>query len=114
MLIIVAPSPIRDFPIYDTLLGMKTSLIIPDALYRQLKRRAADRKTTISELVTEYLRKGLAEKPGKKPLLPLPTFDLGRPLVNIADRSALHEAMDRERDERLYGSREATERRVRR
>lgn len=84
---------------------MKTSLIIPDPLYRQVKRRAAERKTTISQLVAEYLRQGLQEKPRAEKLPPLPTFDTGGPpLVNISDRNALYEVLDRERDERLYGS----------
>lgn len=84
---------------------MKTSLIIPDPIYRQVKRRAAERKITISELVAEYLCKGLAKTPPREPLPPLPTFDMGPFLVDINDKEAMYEVLDRERDEHLYGSR---------
>jgi len=40
---------------------MKTTLIIPDPVFRNLKRRAAERNETLSALVTEYLVQGLRE-----------------------------------------------------
>jgi len=83
---------------------MKTTLIIPDPVFRNLKRRAAERKETMSALVTEYLRQGLrATRKPKRPFS-FPTFSAGPPKVNIADREALYDLLDVERDRRLYGA----------
>ena len=75
---------------------MKTTLIIPDPVFRNLKRQSAESGTTLSELVTELLRIGLREleKPKRRRLPPLPTFKMGPPKVNIADRDALYRAME--------------------
>jgi hypothetical protein len=83
---------------------MKTTLVIPDPVFRDLKRRAAERNETMSALVTEYLRQGLrgARKPRKR--FTFPTFSAGPPLVDITDRDALYEVLDAERDQRLYGA----------
>lgn len=40
---------------------------------------------------------------GERP--PLPTWSGGKPLVDVANREALYEAIDAERDVRLYGKR---------
>jgi hypothetical protein len=74
---------------------MKTTLLIPDPLFRRLKRRALESGETLSSLVAEILRKGLAETPKPSRLPPLPTFDMGRASVDVADRNALYEAMER-------------------
>jgi hypothetical protein len=72
---------------------MKTTLIIPDTLMRELKRRAARRRETLSAVVAEALRRGLADLPmGDLP--PLPVHSIGRPLVDIADRDALYRVME--------------------
>ncbi len=85
---------------------MKTTLIIPDPLFRDLKRRAVERNETLSGLVTEFLRQGLQEKPKPKRLLPLPSFKMGwPPKVNLNDRKTLYDFLEAERDERLYGAR---------
>jgi len=73
---------------------MKTTLVIPDPVFRDLKRRAAERNETLSALVTEYLRKGRTERPKSVKLPPLPSFNLGREKVNVADRDALYEATE--------------------
>jgi hypothetical protein len=82
---------------------MKTTLIIPDPVFRDLKRRAADRNETMSALVTEFLVQGLHES--RKPRRPFrfPTFSVGPPRVDVANREALFDLLDRERDARLYG-----------
>jgi hypothetical protein len=72
---------------------MKATLVIPDHLLRELKRRAARRGQTLSAVVAEVLRLGLAEQPPKK-LPPLPTHRMGRPLVDLADRDALYRVME--------------------
>lgn len=73
---------------------MKTTLMIPDQLFRELKRRAAERNQTLSAVVAETLRCGLSagETASAAPLLP--TFRLGRPKVDLADRDALFRAME--------------------
>ena len=74
---------------------MKTTLILPDHLMRELKRRAARRGQTLSSVVAEVVRRGLAQPDQSAELTPLPVHRLGRPKVNIADRDALDRAMDR-------------------
>ena len=75
---------------------MKTTLVLPDPVFRALKRCAVERDETVSELATEFLRKGLAARPNRKRLSPLPTFDMGRAKVDVADRDALYEAMEQD------------------
>jgi hypothetical protein len=91
------------FRTYDMVFRMKTTLIIPDPVFRDLKRNAAKRGTTMSELAAELLRKGLDERPKPSRLPPLPSFNAGRILVDVADRDALYDVLDAERDARLYG-----------
>lgn len=76
------------------LFPMKTTLIIPDHLVRELKRRAARRGQTLSAVVAEVLRQGLEAPPADEELRPLPTYRMGRPKVDVADRDALYRAMD--------------------
>jgi len=88
----------------DMVFHMKTTLIIPDPLFHDLKRQAAKRGTTLSELAAELLRGGLSQRPKPARLPPLPSFKMGwPPQINIADREALYDLLDAERDERLYG-----------
>jgi len=84
---------------------MKTTLIIPDPVFRDLKRRAAERNETLSALATEYLRQGLrATRKPKRPFT-FPTFKMGwPPRVDISNREALYDLLDAERDQRLYGA----------
>lgn len=76
------------------LFPMKTTLIIPDHLVRELKRLAARRGKTLSAVVAEVLRRGLAEPRGGVKLPPLPAHRMGRPAVDVADREALYRAME--------------------
>lgn len=79
---------------------MKTTLIIDDGVMRRLKEAAARRGTTISELVDTALRLFLEPKDRaatNPPLLPTWNFG-GPPLVDIADREALHRVIDADRD----------------
>ena len=73
---------------------MKTTLMIPDSVYVRLKRRAAREGTTISALVTEYLRLGLRSRAAAVELEPLPSFDAGKAAVDVADRDALFRVME--------------------
>jgi hypothetical protein len=65
----------------------------------ELKREAARQGRTMSEMVETALRLLLRAQRKKTSLPPLPTFDSGGMLVDIADRDALYDAMD---DLRLY------------
>lgn len=86
----------------------KTTINIEDAIMERLKEEAARRKTTMGALVDAGIRRILAEGEAPVPtggeLPPLPVANMGEPLVDIADREALYEVLDRERDERLYGN----------
>ena len=74
---------------------MKTTLNIDDAVMRRLKEEAARRETTMSALVEAGLRLILDAEPEKQgDLPPLPSWNAGRELVDIADRDALYAVFD--------------------
>ncbi|MBI3666070.1 MAG: ribbon-helix-helix protein, CopG family, partial [Acidobacteria bacterium] len=74
---------------------MKTTLVIDDCLVRRLKQEAARQGRTMSELVESALRLLLeAPKKASGQLPPLPVFDGGTTLVDLADRDALYQAME--------------------
>ncbi len=75
------------------IIRMKTTLVLPDNLVRTLKRRAAERGTTLSQIVAEALTRGLETAPALD-LPRLPTHRMGKPRVDVADRNALYDAMD--------------------
>ncbi len=74
---------------------MKTTLNIDDTVMLRLKREAARQGRTMSEMVESALRLLLERQPARGELPPIPTFDSGGTLVDIADRDALYEAMER-------------------
>ena len=86
----------------------KTTLNIDETTMERLKAEAIRRKTTMGALVEAGIRRilteGEAPAPAAGDLPPLPIANMGEPLVDIADREALYEAIDGERDERLYGT----------
>lgn len=74
---------------------MKTTLNIDDSVMNKLKQEAARQKRTMSELVETALRQLFrTQKTQKGELPPLPSFRGGEPLVDIADRDALYQAME--------------------
>lgn len=75
---------------------MRTTLILPDHVVRELKRRAARNGQTLSDVVAETLRRGLGKDDAASRLPPLPTLPLGRALVDVSDRDALYRAMEDE------------------
>lgn len=76
---------------------MRTTLVIDDALFRKLKRLAAQERRTLSEITQEALRLGLSvrERAVRRPrTVRLPSFSMGKPAVDLADRDALYEIME--------------------
>jgi hypothetical protein len=74
---------------------MKTTLNISDVTMAQLKLAAAEQGRTMSEMVEAALR-SLLQKRDKPPKLPpLPEFSTGGARVNVANREALYEVMER-------------------
>ncbi len=73
---------------------MKTTLNIADSVMTRLRRESAQTGRTMSELVETALRRLLQSRPEPVDLQPLPTFDSGGALVDIADREALYQAME--------------------
>ncbi len=74
--------------------GMKTTLNIEDAVMDALRKESARTGRTMSELVETALRQLLTRRAKPAALPPLPSFDSGGALVDIADRDALYRAMD--------------------
>jgi len=58
---------------------------------------AAAERRTLSSLTEELLRLGLANRcrRSRPKLSPLPTRSMGKPKVDLADRNALYDAMER-------------------
>jgi hypothetical protein len=79
------------------LFHMRTTLVIDDELFRELKRRAADEGRTLSEVTQEALRLGLAPRQARRrpKRVKLPSFHMGKPLVDLADRNQLYDVLDR-------------------
>jgi hypothetical protein len=75
---------------------MKTTLNIDDTVMNRLRREAASQGKTMSELVEAGLRL-LFQAGGRKSkpkLRSLPTWDGGKPRVDIADRNALYDFIE--------------------
>jgi hypothetical protein len=73
---------------------MKTTLNIDDTVMAQLKREAARQRRTMSELVETALRNLFRSQKKRQDIPPLPTYNSGGTLVDIADRDALYQAME--------------------
>ena len=78
----------------DMVFHMKTTLNIDDSVMARLRRESARTGRTMSELVETALRSLLQAKHDTVALEPLPTFNSGGALVDIADREALYRAME--------------------
>jgi len=67
----------------------RTTLILDDALYAVLKRRAAAEGRTLTDVVERTLRLGLqALAGGRRGRVRLPSYDLGPFLTEPSDRGA--------------------------
>ncbi len=76
---------------------MRTTLVIDDELFRELKKRAAAENRTLSEVTQEVLRRGLVGRKAapRSPRVKLPSFAMGKPRVDLADRNQLLDILDR-------------------
>ena len=77
---------------------MKTTLNIEDLVMQRLREEAARRGTTMSALVEAGIRRMLAARgPSEnlpESLTPLPSWNGGRELVDIANREELYRVME--------------------
>jgi hypothetical protein len=74
---------------------MKTTLNISEQIIKQLKQEAARTGKTMSELVELALRGLLSRPPRSQDLAELPVRNSGGARVNIANREALYDVMER-------------------
>jgi hypothetical protein len=81
------------FHIADMVIHMKTTLNISDVTMREVKREAARRQQTMSEMVEAALRTIVEPAQRGAKLPPLPEFSSGGLRVNVASRDALYEVM---------------------
>jgi hypothetical protein len=77
---------------------MRTTLIIPDPIYKRAKKIAQEQKKTLSELASEaleiqILKWGKASKEKRRPYK-LRTFSMGRERVDISNREVLYRKME--------------------
>lgn len=80
---------------------MKTTIELPDALFVAAKKRAADERRPLRELIEEALRAKLAERmPAKRRRAPIRwvTASGGLPPgLDVSDRAAMHDWLRRQR-----------------
>lgn len=80
------------------LIYMRTTIVLPDALGDEAKRRAEEQGRTFTSLVAEALRSLLStpSEDSTEPVEPLPSYGdpNGRILIDLTDRDALAEALD--------------------
>ncbi|MEE4329743.1 MAG: ribbon-helix-helix protein, CopG family [Wenzhouxiangella sp.] len=83
--------------IVDMVIHMKTTLNIDDSVMQRLREEAARRGQTMSELVEAGLRRVLEEpEPDRDQVRErLPEWHSGGALVDVADRDALDERMNK-------------------
>jgi len=75
---------------------VKTTLNLSDELVREAKKRAAEEGTTLTKVVEEALRDALTPREaGSGDEVRWVVVDGGPPRVDIADRNALYEFLER-------------------
>lgn len=76
---------------------MKTTLVLPQELVEALRERARIQGCSMSSIAEQALSAHLlALEDTSVPDLVLPSFEVGDLLVDVADREALEEAMERQ------------------
>lgn len=84
---------------------MRTTLNVDDELMKRTRQLAKRRGKTLTEVFEAALREHLAQAdhPTTEYELELPVFEgTAPPLVDLADRAALYEAMEADVDRRRY------------
>jgi len=75
----------------------RTTLALDERLLARIREKARREGRTIQDCTNELLRLGFdAGKESRRAAEPLPVFDLGPAAVDLADREALYELMERE------------------
>jgi len=72
---------------------MKTTLNISEVVMKQLKEESVQQGKTMSELVETALRQLFQQHRQISDLPPLPSFESGGTLVDLANRETLYEVM---------------------
>jgi hypothetical protein len=85
---------------------MKTSLDVPDDLYREIKVKAAREGRKVSDLVAEGLRLVLVQAPAAKRRVEFPILkdDPMRPSISADDVERALKGMEEEEDARIAAS----------
>ena len=84
---------------------MKATFDIDESVMRRLNEVAIRRETTVSALVKAAIKSipGVVSPP-ESPRRPLPSWPMGKPLVDISNREELYDAMeDWNKMRELYG-----------
>ena len=70
-------------------------MVLDDACMEGIRAEAYRERRDMSSLVNELLGEGLRRRRERSPLVfTLPSFSMGQPRVNIADRDELERAME--------------------
>jgi hypothetical protein len=76
---------------------MISSLILDDRRLMDLKRLAAERGTTLSAAVDEFLGDGIRRsRLPRKRVMALPAFNMGEPRADVAEGDQLWQALERD------------------
>lgn len=77
------------------MLIMRTTLTLEEDLASRLKDLAHERGVSFKQVVNEAIRKGLDDERPRQ-TFKLPTFDMGKPLVDLTKATQLADALDDE------------------
>jgi hypothetical protein len=73
----------------------RTTLILEDGCIAGVRELARRQGRTMADVVNELLAEGLRRRRGRRrQQVTLPSFSMGRPRLNLADRNALEALMD--------------------
>jgi len=73
---------------------MKTTLNLDSRIWERVKAAAARQDLTMSALVEAAIRAYLQQKPAPRHLPPLPSFDSGGALTDVANRDELYRLIE--------------------
>ena len=78
---------------------MRTTLVLNDNLWPEIRALAVKKGETISRFVSTLLQLGLqsVKKKGKKKLSRLPHFKTGGSYVDVSDREQIYSILDKDR-----------------